>query len=253
MMHNTIKAVSISFFTVLFIFSFLFLYAKFAPPLPFTVTSIQTIKQNLFQVQAVAKKTAIPDTAFISFGVTKTGNTIAIAQNQTNSAITKIIDGLKNIGIATKDIKTTNYTVAPEYNYANNKQTITGYTVTQDMDITIKPIDKVNQATDVATANGANLVGSVNFGFDDLTQKQLNNDVRHMAIDTAKEKAQNLAQAAGMHLGRIVDIQENEASQSPFRMAMTKADIAQPISEPTNITPGENTLTATVTLSYETY
>jgi hypothetical protein len=250
---RTIKALSISFFTVLFIFSFLYLYSKFAPPLPFTVNSVQTVKQNLFQVEGMAKKTAVPDTAFISFGVTKTANTIADAQNQTNMATTKIVDGLKNIGIDPKDIKTTDYSVSPQYNYYANRQTINGYTVTQNMDITIKPVDKVNQATDVATANGANLVGSVNFGFDDATQNQLNNDVRQMAIDDAKEKAQNLAQEAGMHLGRIVDIQENEAPQPPIAMGMAKATLAQPDSAPTNITPGQNTLTATVTLSYETY
>jgi uncharacterized protein YggE len=253
-MEKFLKEIKIPFFTIFFLFVFVFLYSKFGPPLPLFINSIQTTKQSLFLVQGSATKITAPDTAFISFGVTKTANTTADAQNQTNTLVTKIINGLQNIGIATKDIKTTEYNVSPQYNYNNGSQTITGYTVTQNMMITIKPLDKVNQATDVATTNGANIVNGVTFGFDDTTQKQLQNDVRQMAIDDAKQKAQSLASAAGMRLGRIVDIQEdNQLPPRPIGFQALKAGIAQSEAAPTNITPGENTITENVTLSYETY
>src|SRR5258708_1564420 len=197
-MNKIFKELRIPFFTVLFIFFFLWLYAKFAPPLPFTVNSIQTTKQNLFSVDGTGTKTVAPDTAYISFGVTKTANTIADAQNQTNTATTNIINGLKNIGIDIKDIKTTNYSVNPNYNYSGQQQTISAYTITQNIQLTLKPLDKVNKATDVATANGANMVGGVTFGFDEATKKQLQQDVRQMAIKDAKEKAQSLANAGGL-------------------------------------------------------
>lgn len=253
-MGKLVHDIKIPFFTILFLFIFVFLYSKYGPPLQFMVNSIQTTKQNLFLVQGKATKTAVPDTAFISFGVTKIANTISDAQNQTNTAISKIIGGLQNIGIDAKNIQTTNYSVSPNYDYNSGNQTIKGYTVTQNMQITIKPIDKINQATDVATTNGANIVGSVNFGFDDATQTQLQNQVRQMAIDDAKQKAQSLANAAGMRLGKIVDIQEdNQSPIQPIGIQTFKIATAPSDSAPTTITPGENTLTENVTLSYETY
>src|SRR5258708_36281628 len=112
-----LKELKTPFFTVLFIFLFLFLYFKLAGPIPFAINSVQTTKSNVFQVTGDGKATAIPDIANISFGVTKQASTIADAQSQTNSAMQNTLDSLKQNGIDDKDVKTTDYSVNPNYDY----------------------------------------------------------------------------------------------------------------------------------------
>ncbi|OGH17606.1 MAG: hypothetical protein A3C22_00620 [Candidatus Levybacteria bacterium RIFCSPHIGHO2_02_FULL_37_10] len=235
--------------TIFFIFLGFFVYTKLAGPIPFSVNSIQTTKTNLFSVSGAGKATGIPDTAQISVGVTKTASTVNTAKDSVNSSANKIIDDLKKLGIPDKDIETTNYSINPNYDYALGKQTINGYTVTQTLEINIAPIDVANKAVDTATADGANLVGGINFTFNDKTKKDLENKARTEAVKMAKEKAGSLAKATGIRLGRIVDVQESgNFEPRPIMMAQG----LELKSEDTQLQPGENSITIDITLSYET-
>src|SRR5438105_4344764 len=123
------KYLWIPFFTVLFIFLGMSLYVKFLGPIPFSVTSTTTTKTDLFTVDGTGEVTAIPDTAMISFGVSKTSSTVEDAKNQVNSIINQITNDIKQLGVNVKNIQTTDYSVNPEYNYNTDQQKITGYTV----------------------------------------------------------------------------------------------------------------------------
>lgn len=239
--------------TILFFFLCLFLYTKFLGPFPFAVNSVQTTKTDLFQVTGQGSATAVPDTAHISFGVTKQATTVQDAQNQTNTVVNAILDALKKLGINTKDLKTTNYSVNPNYNFNAGTQTITGYTVTQNIDLKVQPLDKVNESIDTITKNGANLVGQVSFGFTDDKEQQLENEARKDAVTKARSKAESLSKAAGVHLGNVINIQENP-QETPIIMPMAvQGKVVNDQSAPTQITPGTSTITTSVTLSYQLY
>lgn len=241
--------------SILFFFLCLFLYTKFIGPFPFAVNSVTTSKTDLFQVTGEGSATAVPDTAHIVFGVTKQAPTITDAQNQTNTAVTSIMDALKQIGVSTKDLKTTDYSVSPNYNFTGGSQSITGYTVTQTIDLKVQPLDKVNKVLDTITKSGANLVGQVSFGFTDQKQQQLEDQARKEAVAKARSKAESLAKAAGIHLGPIVNLQENNEAPIPRPLSMGIALKAEDStnSAPTQVTPGTATVNTTVTLSYQLY
>jgi uncharacterized protein len=240
-------------FTTIAILFIFFLYTKFAGPIPFSVNSVQTTKTSLFSVSGTGKATGIPDTAQISIGVTKTALTVADAQNQTNTAANKIIEDLKKLGIEEKNIKTTDYNVSPNYNYGRGVQNITGYTITQTLGIKISPIDIASKAVDAATSDGANLVNGVTFTFNDKTKKDLENKARTEAVKMAKEKAQSLSATTGIRLGKIVDVQESYGySPRPMYDMMAKGAGDSAASAPTQLQPGENSITTDITLSYET-
>ncbi|MDE2025805.1 MAG: SIMPL domain-containing protein [Patescibacteria group bacterium] len=243
------------FAVIFFIFLLLFVYTKFIGPFPFSVNSIQTTKQSSFQVTGEGKVTAVPNQATISFGVTKQAATVADAQDQTNKAVDDILSALKNQGVDTKDIKTTDYNVTPQYNYQAVSQTITGYQVSQTVELKVHQLDKVNTLLNTITTSGANIVNQVTFGFDDATKLKLQDQAREQAVTVAKEKAQSLANIAGFHLGRIVDVQEDFGGQiQPLpMMALDKSQGLGGGEQPANITPGQNDVSVSVTLSYETY
>ena len=163
------------------------------------------------------------------------------------------MDALKQMGVNTKDLKTTDYSVSPNYNFATGAQSITGYTVTQNIDLKVQPLDKVNKVLDTITKNGANLVGQVSFGFTDQKQQDLEDQARKDAVGKAKGKAESLAKAAGIRLGSIVNVTEtNDLPIRPLPMAvgLKAEDIA---TAPTQVTPGTATVNSTVTLSYQLY
>lgn len=237
---------------ILFIFLGLFIYTRFAGPIPFSVNSITTTKTNLFSVSGTGKATGIPDTAALSVGVTKSAATIALAQEQTNSAANKIIEDFKKLGIAQKDIKTTNYSINPNYDFSRGgTQNITGYTVTQTLEADITPIDIANKAIDTATADGANLIGGITFTFNDKTKKDLEDKARTEAVKQAREKAQSLASATGIRLGRIVDVQESNGFEPRPIMMAQSLEVGKGAGD-TSLQPGENSITINITLSYET-
>lgn len=241
-----------TFIPIIFFFLGLFVYTKLAGPIPFLVNNYITTKTDSFQTQGQGSASAAPDEVTISFGVTKTAGTVADAQTQTNTAIENILENLKKLGASDKDLKTTNYSVNPDYNF-NGGQKISGYTVTQNIDLKLKDIKDTNEAIDTITSNGANLVGQIQFGFTDGAKVKLEEIARKEAVGNAKQKAESLAKTAGIRLGKIINVSESSNGEPrPIFLESMKVGGGEtaPIS---NVTPGENSVNITVTLTYQTY
>ncbi len=262
-------------FALVFFFVGLFIYTKLAGPIPFYINSVNTTQTDLFNVDGTGTATAVPDTGVVNLGVTQTATTVADAQSKTNGIANKIIEDVKKLGIPEKDIKTTNYSVNPNYGTnprpllpnqpqtmmypiqppaGGSEQQIIGYTVTQNLEIDVTQMDKTNKVVDTATADGANLVGQVSFIFSDAMKTKLENQARADAIKEAKQKAQDLSNMSGIRLGKLINVVEsNQIRPWPMTFMGTGKATSGEAQPPTNVTPGENTVSITVTLSYQTY
>lgn len=247
------RSLQTPFFTVLFFFVFFYVFARFLGPLPFSVNSVTTTKTDLFTVSGEGEVTAVPDTATFTAGVTATASTVDAAKNQVTESANAIIEDLKKLGVKETDIKTVNYNVYPNQDFAGGRNAITGYTATQEMQVKVDNVDLANKALDSATQNGANQVTGVSFTVDDEEQEKLEDQARRKAIADAKKKAASIADAAGIKLGRIISVSDSTAGQPiPFE---AKAAMGRGVAEdaaPTNLQPGESTIRVMVSLSYET-
>src|SRR3989338_2080106 len=237
---------------VIIFFIGLFTYTKLAGPIQFLVNNYNTNKSDLFKAEGQGSVSQAPDQVTISFGVTKSSSTVSDAQNQTNSSINSILENLKKLGVEDKDLKTTNYSVNPNYSFEGVAR-ITGYTVTQNIDLKIKDIKNTNRLIDAITGNGGNLIGQVQFGFDDKTKAKLENKARKEAVGNAKEKAQSLANAAGVRLGRIINVTESQDESPRLIQLDTPLRVGGAPEEKTEIPTGENSIKINVTLTYEIY
>lgn len=226
----------------LVIFVGIYLLIKFMPAIP--LSSVITQKTDLFTVTGEGKVTVVPDTAIVNLGINTTKPTVKDAQGQANTVIKNINSALKNLQIEDKDIRTSDYTIYPQYDYANGGSRITGYAVNASVSVTVRNIDKINNVIDSATAAGANNVSDIQFTVDEVQQKDLLRQARIKAIAEAKSKAADLSSETGMTLGRIVNIQES--APVPPRVFTMEATPA------TQIQPGSTDIVSTVTLSYET-
>lgn len=223
------------------------------------------MKQQTFSVQGSGTATGTPDQSDITFTVSKTATSLQDAQNQANTSMNSIIKDLQKIGIAKNDIQTNNYNSSPNYNdnvvaqpaiiVNPPQQTINSYTVSEDVDITIHNNAQVASVIDTITKDNAEDISGPNLTFSDDKQQQLENQARINAIDNAKLKAQSLAGAAGLRLGKVVNVQENQPTPIyPVHPIMMMAKPMQAgASIPTQINPGQNTVTSSVTLTYDSY
>ncbi len=227
---------------------------RFIPAIP--VTSTVTQKQDFFTVSGEGKVTVVPDTAIIEVGITSNQPSVKDAQNQANKVIADITTSLKDLGIAEGDIKTSNYSVYPQYDYRDGGQPnkIIGYQVNANLSIKVRDLSKANQAIDTATSKGANTIGGINLTVDEKKQKELLQEARKLAVDEAKTKADGLAKAAGISLGRIVNVQEAGTPVPPIMFGRNEKAVGMggAADATTQIQPGSTDITSTVTLYYET-
>ena len=250
-MRSLIDQLAVPVLTVFLSLVLLFGFTKLLGPIPFTVNSIQTTNADLFTVSGVGEVQATPDNTSVSLGVTQEAASADAAQNEVNQVMNALIEDLKGMGIKEEDIKTTNINVNPNYDF-NNGQRIIGYSASQNLDVKTENVDLANRVVDTATQNGANVISGVSFTINDKDREKFEKEARVKAIANAKEKAQQIANEAGLRLGRIVNIQVEGGEEPPVLLQerMTANDAAKV--EPTNLQPGEDTIRVTVYLSYET-
>lgn len=235
---------------ILVFFVALFVYTKLAGPIPFSVTQVTTTKTDTFSVTGEGKATVSPDIAIIQAGVQTQAATVKQAQDQLNKNINAVSEAVKKLGISDKDIQTSNYSVHPNYDYNGGQQKIIGYNATSTLTIKVRDIEKANSVLDAATASGANQVGGISFDVDDKTKAE--NEARAEAVAEAKKKAVDAAKIAGFRLGRIINYQEGfGGGVPPIAYAERGVTMAKDMANPTQVEPGSQDITVTVTLSYD--
>lgn len=235
------------------VFVLAFLFIKFMPAIP--TSSVVTQKTDLFTVSGTGKVTVVPDTAIIDMGITSSKPSVKDAQNQANTTISAVTKALKGLGIEDKDIKTSNYSIYPQYDYQSGSATrITSYQVTANITVVVRDLEKANQAIDLATSNGANSIGGIQLTVAEEKQKELVEEARNQAVEEAKTKAESLAKAAGITLGRVVNVQESGANPIVPMMARdsVKLEGMGGGGAPTEIQAGSTDISSSVTLFYET-
>lgn len=218
---------------------------------PLTVTSKTTSGE--LAVVGVGKVDITPDTASVDLGiVTNDAKTVQDATNQINKVNNAIVEGLNAIGIGKSEIKTSNYSVTPNYDYTKGGNgTISGYNGNTTVTVKVNDTSKLPQVIEVGTRAGANQVMGTNYTIDKPENYQ--EQARAKAIANAKEQAQKMASELGIRLGKVTNIVESTSDNSP-RPMMYKAEatgIGGNTAPSPDLQPGAQTITSTVTLYFD--
>jgi hypothetical protein len=191
-----------------------------------------------------------PDTAIASVGVDITAPTLAEATQQASDQMTAVINAIKAQGVDAKDIQTSSYSVYPITNASKEGETpkITGYHVTNIVTVKIRNIANVGKVLDAAIGAGANSVNSVMFTVDNPAKAQA--EARTLAVKDAMAKAQTLATAAGVKVGKIIVLSELSGGVQPiYKTAEYAAAEAAGGAGP--VETGQNEISVTVEMHFE--
>jgi uncharacterized protein YggE len=188
-----------------------------------------------------------PDIAQIRTGVVTRGKTVQSAAEANSKLMTAILAALTESGIAPKDVQTTQLSIQPEFSQPKpgDERRLTGYSIGNHVTVKIRQIDRLGHVLDRMIAAGATEVWNLEFLLSNPSEALL--QVRAAAIADARRKAETYARAAGVTLGRVFSIEE----ESNPSMAVRSRALAHPTAAQAPIAPGENTLTATVTVGFE--
>lgn len=153
-----------------------------------------------------------PDTLILNIRVEETEKTTALAQKQVDEKIGQIKTILENYKIKNSDIQTTYVNVYEAYDWTDNGRKSLWYTATHELQIKIKWVDTENEWVAWKILSEVSeiwwvLINNISYDVDDKTEYY--SQARKLALEKAEQKANDLANYAGVKLGKPVSIVEN--------------------------------------------
>ena len=193
---------------------------------------------------------AEPDLVTVSAGVTTPARTAVEAMAANATQMTAVIDRIKQLGVAERDIQTTGITLGAmyDYNQQTQRQVFRGYQASNRVSVKLRQIDRTGEVLDALVAAGATDLGGPDWSIDDDTAARA--QARRQAMETARAQALEYARAAGFSDIRLLEVSETIAPQPPmpYLRNVARAEVAQAASP---VQPGLVQAGVTVRVTYE--
>jgi len=192
---------------------------------------------------------AVPDMAVVRMGVTAEAKRARDAMAQVSETMTRVQQVLGAAGIEARDIQTTSLQLNPRWDNGprNNGQTpkITGYFAENGISVRVRDLAGLGDVLGAVVTDGANQFRGLSF--DIAEPEPLLDEARRAAVAAARAKAELLADAAGVSLGKLIEMREG-GSPGPMPMMAEMRTSADSFSAP--VAQGEMTLSATVMMVF---
>jgi uncharacterized protein YggE len=194
-------------------------------------------------VTGVGEVRGTPDVADLFIGVSGRGATAADALGTVSDRAQKVLDVLREAGVADEDVQTDDLSIQPVY---DGQDHITGYEASNTVTARIRDLGKAGGIVDAATAKvGDNIrLQGITFSIDD--DSRLLAAARVKATKRARAQAEQLASGAEVEVGDVRSISETSSS-SPI--AYNSGDASAKAAE-TPIQPGSQTLSVSATVVF---
>ncbi|MEQ1943233.1 SIMPL domain-containing protein [Mesorhizobium sp. VNQ89] len=219
--------------------------------LPAAATAAETPIQPRIIVTGEGQASVAPDMALLSLSVMREAPTAREALDANNAAMTDVTKAIKDLGVADRDIQTSGLQIFPRYNFTNNpdgtqEAHLVAYQVTNTLSVRVRDITKTGEVLDKAVTLGVNQGGNITFTNDDSSATVT--EARKRAVEDATQKANTLASAAGVKLGRVLEISDQTFGIQPMPIeakAFDRAAAGIPIQA------GENSYRVQVNMTFE--
>ena len=212
-------------------------------------SSAGTADNRFITVTGVGTISVVPDAVRFNATVAALAPTNAAALSSASKSAAAVRTALTAKGIATKDIRSANISVYPEYNWTQEAGTkITGYRASQSFDVLVRKASTAGTIIEaVVNADGDNvqLGGVIPVTLNPATATE---GARAAAVANAKSKASSYAKLLGTSIGKVLSLEEQSSPiySTPFPMAKAGASDAAAV----EIDLGEQDVTVTITVRW---
>ncbi len=204
--------------------------------------------RDTISIDGEGKAVGKPTLARVDLGLYTEGADVPSIQAANTRKMNAITDAIKELGVSADDMQTNNYVITTRYDYSpNGQQRVIGYAVSQNMNVKVRDLSKVGSVLARAGELGVNQVNGVQFTIDDPSQ--LEQEARRKALENARTKAQELADAMGVRLVRVVTF--SEAVAAPMPMVMNYRKDAESAAQAPEIQPGSLDVSSRISVTFE--
>ena len=184
--------------------------------------------------------TGPPDLGIVTIGVDCRGDTVAAASADANRAAAALVDAIRGLDIAERDIQTSRLSISPDHDHSGPVRRLLGYRSATTLVVLVRDLDRLASVIDAAVgaAADATVLEGVRFAVVDDAARL--DEARARAWADARRKAEQLADLAGVTLGDVVAVEEQLEGESfsPYG-AMVGAKFSMDAAMAPVVAPGE--------------
>lgn len=247
MKRNLLVGVGVVVISLALVLSLVGFSACTAGPTTIGTVDLNTQQEGIW-VNGQGEVTVTPDLATLWLGVEAQADTVTEAQSQAVEAMDNVMTALTDNGVDEDDIQTQYFSIDQVTRWDDDEYVIIGYRVTNMVIAKIRDIDNVGAIIDAVAEAGGDFIRINNIAFSVDDPSEYYEEAREEAMADAKDKAEQLADLAGIELGQPTYISEgNIYPPVVYRdggMAVPEEGYT------TSISPGEIELTLTVQVAY---
>ncbi len=205
--------------------------------------------EHTLSVTGSGKVTVVPDMATIQLGVSIERPTAKAARQAAADAMTKVVDAIRKLGIADKDIATANVSLGPVYDYPNNASPkVRGYQLQNTVTVTVRNLDQVGDVLDDSVTSGATTVDGISFDVADRAAAEA--QAREAAVKDAKAKADTLANGLGIRITGVASVSEQVSTPIWYGRELAPMAAGGAADASTPVLPGSTDVTIDVSVSF---
>ena len=170
-----------------------------------------------------------PDTVNFQIGVDSTGSTATIALDKSNAEVSNLEAALEAHGVTASEMQTSQLDI---YANTDNRGAITGFSVDDDLNVTMNQVSDAGAALDAAADAVGNDVSLNGISFSIANTSSLLATARAEAMANARTEADQLAAGGGVKLGPIVRVTDEENAPVTYNYPVPLAEGAARASVP---------------------
>jgi len=205
------------------------------------------------RVTGTSEVKVVPDRAVVGIGVEKRDPSATAAKHAEDAAARRLLAALRAHHIDDKDIQTTYLSLQQQSSYVNKKR-VYFFVASQSLTVTVRDISQLDALLEILVQAGGNQINSVVYETSEL--RKYRDQARDLAVKAAREKAQALARALGQDIGRAQIIEEVPELAYYYNSAGLMQNSSYPEASVSrgagpSLAPGQTSITASVTVSFE--
>lgn len=202
------------------------------------------------ELTVIEQVEADPDLVTVGAGVTTEAPTAVEALRLNSVEMRKVIDRLKALGVAERDIQTTGINLNARYDYDQRaqRQVFRGYQASNRVSVKLREIEETGEVLDALVVAGATDLDGPRFSLEDDTAAKA--EARRRATERARAQSLEYAQLAGYSDLRLLEVNETISARGgpPIVVTAARAELAE---QSAPVQPGRVATSVNVTVKYE--